>query len=106
MAEFVEKRCQDMIPELELMERIKLFDKNEIRWANVDLGYVRVDAYESNGLWMLTFVIITMKITDKLGEWEHSYSLNIVVILFQYRQSFLFEYMLALKIVPISFFVF
>ncbi|XP_011686887.1 PREDICTED: U3 small nucleolar RNA-associated protein 6 homolog [Wasmannia auropunctata] len=31
MAEFVEKRCQDMIPELEQMERIKLFDKNEIR---------------------------------------------------------------------------
>ncbi|XP_015589192.1 U3 small nucleolar RNA-associated protein 6 homolog [Cephus cinctus] len=31
MAEFVEKRCEDMIPELEQMERIKLFDKNEIR---------------------------------------------------------------------------
>ena len=33
MAEFVEKRCEDMIPELEHMERIKLFDKNEIRWV-------------------------------------------------------------------------
>ncbi|KAF7402853.1 hypothetical protein HZH66_005120 [Vespula vulgaris] len=31
MAEFVEKRCEDMIPELEQMEKIKLFDKNEIR---------------------------------------------------------------------------
>ncbi|XP_032664948.1 U3 small nucleolar RNA-associated protein 6 homolog [Odontomachus brunneus] len=31
MAEFVEKRCEDMIPELEQMERIKLFNKNEIR---------------------------------------------------------------------------
>ncbi|KAK0173015.1 hypothetical protein PV328_006270 [Microctonus aethiopoides] len=31
MAEFVEKRCEDMIPCLEQMERIKLFDKNEIR---------------------------------------------------------------------------
>ncbi|XP_017885993.1 U3 small nucleolar RNA-associated protein 6 homolog [Ceratina calcarata] len=31
MAEFVEKRCEDMIPELEQMERMKLFDKNEIR---------------------------------------------------------------------------
>ncbi|KOC63457.1 U3 small nucleolar RNA-associated protein 6 like protein [Habropoda laboriosa] len=31
MAEFVEKRIEDMIPELEQMERIKLFDKNEIR---------------------------------------------------------------------------
>nr|XP_003705650.1 PREDICTED: U3 small nucleolar RNA-associated protein 6 homolog [Megachile rotundata] len=31
MAEFVEKRCEDMIPELEQMERIKLFDRNEIR---------------------------------------------------------------------------
>ncbi|KYQ52068.1 U3 small nucleolar RNA-associated protein 6 like protein [Trachymyrmex zeteki] len=31
MAEFVEKRCQDMIPELEQMEKLKLFDKNEIR---------------------------------------------------------------------------
>ncbi|EFN79056.1 U3 small nucleolar RNA-associated protein 6 homolog [Harpegnathos saltator] len=31
MAEFAEKRCEDMIPELEQMERIKLFDKNEIR---------------------------------------------------------------------------
>ncbi|XP_043248218.1 U3 small nucleolar RNA-associated protein 6 homolog [Colletes gigas] len=31
MAEFVEKRCEDMIPELEQMERIKLFDKIEIR---------------------------------------------------------------------------
>lgn len=31
MAEFVEKRCEDMIPELEQMERIQLFDKNEIR---------------------------------------------------------------------------
>ncbi|XP_015177794.1 PREDICTED: U3 small nucleolar RNA-associated protein 6 homolog [Polistes dominula] len=31
MAEFVEKRCEDMIPELEQMERIKLFDINEIR---------------------------------------------------------------------------
>ncbi|KZC08369.1 PREDICTED: U3 small nucleolar RNA-associated protein 6 homolog [Dufourea novaeangliae] len=31
MAEFVEKRCEDMIPELEHMESIKLFDKNEIR---------------------------------------------------------------------------
>lgn len=31
MAEFVEKRCEDMIPELEQMERIKLFEKNEIR---------------------------------------------------------------------------
>lgn len=31
MAEFVEKRCQDMIPELEQMERIKLFNKTEIR---------------------------------------------------------------------------
>ncbi|EFN69487.1 U3 small nucleolar RNA-associated protein 6-like protein [Camponotus floridanus] len=31
MAEFVEKRCQDMIPQLEQMKRIKLFDKNEIR---------------------------------------------------------------------------
>lgn len=27
----MEKRCEDMIPELEQMERIKLFDKNEIR---------------------------------------------------------------------------
>lgn len=33
MAEFVEKRCEDMIPELEQMERIKLFDKNEIRFV-------------------------------------------------------------------------
>ncbi|KAG7211944.1 hypothetical protein KM043_011153 [Ampulex compressa] len=31
MAEFVEKRCEDMIPELEQMESIKLFDKTEIR---------------------------------------------------------------------------
>lgn len=31
MAEFVEKRCEDMIPVLEQMERIKLFDKHEIR---------------------------------------------------------------------------
>ncbi|XP_018057708.1 PREDICTED: U3 small nucleolar RNA-associated protein 6 homolog isoform X3 [Atta colombica] len=31
MAEFVEKRCQDMIPELEQMEKLKLFDKKEIR---------------------------------------------------------------------------
>ena len=31
MAEFVEKRCEDMIPELEQMERIKLFDKTEVR---------------------------------------------------------------------------
>ncbi|XP_012523269.1 U3 small nucleolar RNA-associated protein 6 homolog [Monomorium pharaonis] len=31
MAEFVEKRCQDMVPELEQMEKLKLFDKNEIR---------------------------------------------------------------------------
>ncbi|EZA47219.1 U3 small nucleolar RNA-associated protein 6-like protein [Ooceraea biroi] len=31
MAEFVEKRCEDMIPDFEQMERIKLFDKNEIR---------------------------------------------------------------------------
>lgn len=31
MAEFVEKRCEDMIPQLEHMESIKLFDKNEIR---------------------------------------------------------------------------
>ncbi|XP_043477850.1 U3 small nucleolar RNA-associated protein 6 homolog [Leptopilina heterotoma] len=31
MAEFVEKRCEDMILELEQMERIKLFDKNEVR---------------------------------------------------------------------------
>ncbi|XP_015518125.1 U3 small nucleolar RNA-associated protein 6 homolog [Neodiprion lecontei] len=31
MAEFVEKRCEDMIPELEQLERIKIFDKNEIR---------------------------------------------------------------------------
>ncbi|XP_078040892.1 U3 small nucleolar RNA-associated protein 6 homolog isoform X2 [Augochlora pura] len=31
MAEFVEKRCEDMIPELEQMEKIKLFDKSEIR---------------------------------------------------------------------------
>lgn len=27
----MEKRCEDMIPELEQMERIKLFDKNELR---------------------------------------------------------------------------
>lgn len=33
MAEFVEKRCEDMIPELEQMEKIKLFDKNEIRYV-------------------------------------------------------------------------
>ncbi|XP_072754717.1 U3 small nucleolar RNA-associated protein 6 homolog [Anoplolepis gracilipes] len=31
MAEIVEKRCQDMIPELEHMEKLKLFDKREIR---------------------------------------------------------------------------
>ncbi|XP_034936563.1 U3 small nucleolar RNA-associated protein 6 homolog [Chelonus insularis] len=31
MAEFVEKRCEDMIPELEQMKRIKLFDENEIQ---------------------------------------------------------------------------
>ncbi|XP_033211586.1 U3 small nucleolar RNA-associated protein 6 homolog [Belonocnema kinseyi] len=31
MAEFVEKRCEEMIPELEQMERIKLFDKIETR---------------------------------------------------------------------------
>ncbi|XP_014486143.1 PREDICTED: U3 small nucleolar RNA-associated protein 6 homolog [Dinoponera quadriceps] len=31
MAEFVEKRCEDMIPELEQMERIKLFNKDEIQ---------------------------------------------------------------------------
>ncbi|XP_011861266.1 PREDICTED: U3 small nucleolar RNA-associated protein 6 homolog [Vollenhovia emeryi] len=31
MAEFVEKRCQDMIPVLEQMQRIKLFDESEIR---------------------------------------------------------------------------
>lgn len=33
MAEFVEKRCEDMILELEQMERIKLFDKNEVRFV-------------------------------------------------------------------------
>lgn len=33
MAEFVAKRCEDMIPELEQMERLKLFDKNEIRYV-------------------------------------------------------------------------
>lgn len=31
MGEFVDKRCEDMIPILEQMERNKLFDKNEIR---------------------------------------------------------------------------
>ncbi|KAG8041406.1 hypothetical protein G9C98_002394 [Cotesia typhae] len=31
MAEFVEKGCEEMIPELEQMKRIKLFDDNEIR---------------------------------------------------------------------------
>ncbi|XP_033333079.2 U3 small nucleolar RNA-associated protein 6 homolog isoform X1 [Megalopta genalis] len=31
MAEFAEKRCEDIIPELEQMEKIKLFDKSEIR---------------------------------------------------------------------------
>lgn len=31
MAEFVEKRCEDMISELEQMERIKLFDRHEIQ---------------------------------------------------------------------------
>ncbi|TGZ43802.1 U3 small nucleolar RNA-associated protein 6 homolog [Temnothorax longispinosus] len=31
MAEFVEKRCQDMIPALEEMKGIKLFEENEIR---------------------------------------------------------------------------
>ncbi|XP_011646217.1 U3 small nucleolar RNA-associated protein 6 homolog [Pogonomyrmex barbatus] len=31
MAEFVEKRCQEMIPVLEQMEKLKLFDGNEIQ---------------------------------------------------------------------------
>lgn len=31
MAEFVEKRCEDMIPQMEQMERTKLFEKNEVK---------------------------------------------------------------------------
>lgn len=31
MAEFVEARCDDMILQMEQMERVKLFDKDEIK---------------------------------------------------------------------------
>lgn len=31
MAEFVEKRCEDMIPELKQMEKLELFNRTEIR---------------------------------------------------------------------------
>ena len=33
MAEFVEKRCEESIPEVEQMERIKLIDKDEARFV-------------------------------------------------------------------------
>lgn len=33
MAEYVEQNIEAMIPELELMEKMQLFDKNEIRYV-------------------------------------------------------------------------
>ena len=33
MAEFVEKRCEDMSLELQQLERIKLFDKKELKFV-------------------------------------------------------------------------
>ena len=37
MAEFVEYRAEGMIPELEQLERIRLFEKHEIRYEGIPI---------------------------------------------------------------------
>ena len=39
MAEFVQQSVEEMLPELEQMERVKLFSAKEVRWVSDNWVY-------------------------------------------------------------------